>query len=112
MRTTTKKKLEAAGWRVGDAKEFLELTDVEQQVVDLKLALAKTLRTVRERHRLTQAQLAKRIRSSQSRVAKMEAGDASITLDLLMKTLFAVGAKRAELAKAVTTPRRTFAKSA
>jgi DNA-binding XRE family transcriptional regulator len=106
MRADTKKKLEAAGWRVGGTKEFLGLTDVEHKLVEMKLALAKTLRTVRERHQLTQAQLAKRIRSSQSRVAKMEAGDASISLDLLMKTLFAAGAKSAELAKAVTSPRR------
>lgn len=112
MRADTKKKLEAAGWRVGDAKEFLGLTDVEDRLVEMKLALAKTLRAVRERHQLTQAQLAKRIRSSQSRVAKMEAGDASISLDLLMKTLFAAGAKRAELAKAVTSLQRTSARSA
>ena len=112
MRNTTKKKLEAAGWRVADTKQFLALTDVEEQLVELKLALAKTLRLVRERHHLTQAQLAKRIHSSQSRIAKMEAGDASVSLDLLMKTLFAAGAGSAEVAKAVSSPRRAFAKSA
>jgi ribosome-binding protein aMBF1 (putative translation factor) len=106
MRAETKKKLEAAGFRVGDARQFLGLSKIEDTLVDLKLALADTLRAVRERQRLTQAQLAKRIRSSQSRVAKMEAGDTSVSLDLLMKTLLAAGAKRSELGKAFTSRRR------
>lgn len=112
MKTSTKKKLEAAGWRVGDAQEFLGLTDAEEQLVEMKLALAKVLRGAREKHQLTQAELAKRVRSSQSRVAKMEAGDASISLDLLMKTVFAAGAKNSDVAKAVTSPRRILAKPA
>jgi DNA-binding XRE family transcriptional regulator len=106
MRAQTKKKLEAAGFRVGDTAEFLGLSKVEEALVDFKLALADTLRTVRERQRMTQAQLAKRIRSSQSRVAKMEAGDASVSLDLLLKTLLAAGAKRSELGKAFSSRRR------
>lgn len=106
MRADTKKKLEAAGFRIGDAREFLGLSAVEDTLVDLKLALAVTLRTVRERQRMTQAQLARRIRSSQSRVAKMEAGDASVSLDLLLKTLLAAGAKRSELGKAFTGRKR------
>jgi DNA-binding XRE family transcriptional regulator len=112
MRTATKKKLEGAGWRIGETKEFLELSDAEEQLVEMKLALARMLRVVRERHRLTQAELAKRVQSSQSRVAKMEAGDASISLDLIVKTLYAAGAKNKELAKAVTSPRKALARSA
>jgi ribosome-binding protein aMBF1 (putative translation factor) len=111
MKASTKKKLEAAGWRVGDAREFLGLSEAEEQLVEMKLALAKILRGARERHHLTQAELAKRVQSSQSRVAKMEAGDASISLDLLMKTLFAAGARNSDVAKAVTSPRRILAKS-
>ncbi|SRR6266511_2824545 len=106
MRAETKKKLQAAGFRVGDATEFLGLSKIEDTLVDLKLALADTLRSVRERQRLTQAQLAKRIRSSQSRIAKMEAGDTGVSLDLLMKTLLAAGAKRSELGKAFANRRR------
>ncbi|HYO79464.1 MAG TPA: helix-turn-helix transcriptional regulator [Thermoanaerobaculia bacterium] len=112
MKTSTKKKLEAAGWRVGDAQEFLGLTDAEEHIVQMKLALARILRRARETHQLTQEELAKRVRSSQSRVAKMEAGDVSISLDLLMKTVFAAGAKNSDVAKAVTSPRRILAKSA
>jgi ribosome-binding protein aMBF1 (putative translation factor) len=112
MKASTRKKLETAGWRVGDAKDFLGLSESEAQLVEMKLALARILRSARERHHLTQEQLAKRVRSSQSRVAKMEAGDVSISLDLFMKTLFAAGAERRELAQAITTPGRILAKSA
>lgn len=106
MRATTRKKLEAAGWRVGDAKEFLGLSDVEAKLVEIRLALADSLRSFRERRRLTQAQLAKRIRSSQSRIAKMEAGDPSVSMDLLIRSLLAAGANRSDLAKAVGDRRR------
>lgn len=112
MKASTKKQLESAGWRVGDAKEFLGLSEAEEQLVEMKLALARILRRAREQHHLTQAELAKRVRSSQSRVAKMEAGDASISLDLLMKALFAAGAETREVAKEVTSPRRVLARPA
>src|SRR5581483_4278956 len=43
---------------------------------------------------LSQAVVAKRLGSSQSRVAKMEAGDPSVSLDLLLRALLALGATR------------------
>jgi DNA-binding XRE family transcriptional regulator len=101
MRKDTRRKLEAAGWRVGDAAEFLVLSEVEAEVVEIKLALADLLRQVRTRHHLTQAELARRIHSSQSRVAKMEAGDTTVSLDLLIKSLLAAGVENRELAGAV-----------
>jgi ribosome-binding protein aMBF1 (putative translation factor) len=111
MKASTKKKLESAGWRVGNAKEFLGLSDAEAQLVEIKLAFAKILRGARARHHLTQEELARRVRSSQSRVAKMEAGDVSISLDLFMKTLLAAGAENRDLAKALTAPRQFLSKS-
>ncbi len=101
MRNETRKKLESAGWRVGDAAEFLGLSEVEAEVVEMKLALADLLRQVRARHHLTQTELAKRIHSSQSRVAKAESGDTSVSLDLLIKSLLAAGVETKELAGAV-----------
>ena len=83
MDTKTKKKLEASGWRVGDAKDFLELTDDEAGFIELKLALAQDLRNRRLARGLNQTQVANLIGSSQSRVARMEAADASVSLDLL-----------------------------
>lgn len=106
MRSETRKKLETAGWRVGDAAEFLDLSDVEDKVVEIKLALADLLRAVREENELTQEQLAKRIRSSQSRVAKMEAGDMSVSMDLLVKSVLAAGADRDDVARAFSSRRR------
>lgn len=103
MRGDTRKKLEAAGWRVGDAAEFLDLTEAEKKVVEIKLALAEMLRSVREEKQLTQEQLAKRIRSSQSRVAKMEAGDMSVSMDLLVKSLFAAGADQDDVARVMSS---------
>lgn len=101
MDTTRKKKLEAAGWRVGSADEFLGLSPEESLLVDLKLALSRALKRRRTRLKLTQHALAQRLRSSQSRVAKMEAGDPQVTLDLLFRGLFATGASRRDVAKVV-----------
>ena len=106
MRAAKQKRLEKAGWRVGDAADFLGLDDVESKVLDIKVALAKLLRSTRSRRRLTQFELAERIGSSQSRVAKLEAGDPSVSMDLLVRSLIAAGAKTSELAKAVSGRRK------
>lgn len=102
MQGAKKKRLEAAGWRVSDAAELLELTPEEAAFVDLKLALAGHLRDVRVEHKWTQLQVARKLGSSQSRVAKMEAADASVTVDLLLKSLLALGASRDELGRVIS----------
>jgi len=101
MKTTKRTRLERAGWRVGTAAEFLRLTPEEQQFVELKLALAGGVRQLRERRGLTQGDLAKRLGSSQSRIAKMEAADASVSLDLLMRSLLSIGATTSDIAKLI-----------
>lgn len=101
MRTARRRKLKAAGWRVGSAREFLGLTDVEAALVDLKLALSDALKRTRKARGLSQVEVAERMGSSQSRVAKIEAGDPSVSLDLLVRALIAVGATRHEIGKAV-----------
>jgi DNA-binding XRE family transcriptional regulator len=75
MEKSKRKRLEKTGWRVGTAGEFLGLSKAEEALVDMKLVLGTRLRKTREQHQMTQTDLAKRIGSSQSRVAKMEAGD-------------------------------------
>ena len=97
MDTAKKDRLAAAGWRAGDAAEVLELTAEEAALVEMRLALADYLREVRAEHGLTQSQVARKLGSSQSRVAKMEAADATVSLDLLVKALLALGASRAEV---------------
>src|SRR5262245_10110652 len=91
MREEKKRRLEAKGWRIGTAQQFLGLSDEEAAFIELKLKLVRGLRKQRERRRLTQVGLAKLLRSSQSRVAKMEAGDPSVSLDLLVRSLLVLG---------------------
>lgn len=91
--------LEAAGFHVGDAEDFLELTPEEQEIVALRVAVARTVRRLREKMHLSQQELAKRIESSQSRVAKIEAAAEGVSLDLSFRGLFAVGGKLSDLAK-------------
>ena len=106
MDNRKRKKLETAGWRVGTASEFLELTPEKSALVDLKLSLGELVRTVRTRSHLSQQALAQRLRSSQSRVAKVEAGGAGVSLDLMVKAAFAAGAKRTDVAKAIAPKKR------
>ena len=98
MTPTKRKNLEASGWRVGSASDFLDLTPEEAAYVELKLSLSRGLRERRTREGLTQAKLARRIGSSQSRVAKAEASDPGVTVDLLIRALLAAGATRNEVA--------------
>ena len=99
MNSVKKKRLERAGWVVSDTAQFLQLSEEESRFLELKLALATGVRELRERNGLTQAALADRLGSSQSRVAKMEAGDRSVSLDLMMKSLLTIGATSTEIAK-------------
>lgn len=97
MREGKRRRLEAKGWKVGSAKDFLRLTEEEAAYIEVKLRLAASLRRHREHRRLTQAELAGLVKSSQSRIAKMEAGDASVSLDLLIRSLLALGTSYREL---------------
>lgn len=101
MKSDKKARLERAGWVVGDTAQFLKLSAQEQRFVELKLALATGVRQLRERRGLTQAALAKRLGSSQSRVAKMEAADTSVSLDLMMRSLLSIGATAGEIARLI-----------
>jgi len=103
MNSARLKKLQAAGWKVGSAKDFLKLSDEEARLVELKLSLTNALKQARQKRRLSQIDLAQRIGSSQSRVAKIEAGDPSVSLDLIVRALFATGATRQELQRAFST---------
>jgi len=93
--------LEAKGWKTGDARDFLALSDAEAAFIDMKLALAADLRARRLERHLNQTQVARILGSSQSRVAKMEAADSSVTVDLLIRSLLKLGAERRDVAKAV-----------
>ena len=104
MNETKRKKLEAAGWRVGSVDDFLGLSEIESVIVELRLALSRALRTRRTKLHLSQKALADRIKSSQSRVAKMEAADPAVSFELLLRGLLATGASRHEVASAFDDP--------
>ncbi len=91
MDSKKRQKLEEAGWAIGSAEEFLELTPEEAAYIELKLNLARNLHAARQEKQLTQSALARLIHSSQSRVAKMEKGDPTVSLDLLVRALLALG---------------------
>jgi ribosome-binding protein aMBF1 (putative translation factor) len=101
MEPTKKQKLEAAGWKVSTVSEFLELTPEEEAIIEIRLALSKSVKKMRQKQQLSQQKLADNINSSQSRVAKMEAADRSVSIDLLIKSLLALGATREDIATAI-----------
>jgi predicted XRE-type DNA-binding protein len=101
MNSLKKARLQQKGWTLGDTADFLNLNLQEAQFVELKLALADGVRQLREQRGMTQAALAEQLGSSQSRVAKMEAADQSVTLDLMMRSLLAIGATPGEIAKLI-----------
>ncbi len=101
MDKAKQKRLEAAEWKVGTVQDFLDLSPEEALLIDIRARLAVALSERRKAQALTQAELARRIRSSQSRVAKMEAADGSVSLDLLVRSLLALGTTRKELAAAI-----------
>lgn len=101
MRKAKQKRLESKGWTVSNADEFLDLSPEESAYIEMKLELADSLRKRRQRRKLTQVQLARMVKSSQSRVAKMEAGDPSVSIDLLVRSLLALGASKRDVAKII-----------
>ena len=109
MRKTKQKALEAKGWRVGSAEDFLELAPEEAALVELKLRLSDALKARRKKLKLSQGAVAKQLHSSQSRVAKMEAGEASVSLDLLVRALVSLGATTNDLAKAIQSRKKRVA---
>lgn len=101
MKPATRRRLEKKGWRVGSTEEFLGLTPDEAAMVELRLKLADAVKLLRRDKHLTQAQLAKLMGSSQSRVAKLEAAADSVSLNLLIRSFLAMGATTDGLARVI-----------
>jgi len=101
MEKRNKRQLKAKGYRIGDAKDFLGLSPEESAYIEMKLALSQALAQKRKQRRLTQLELARKLNSSQSRIAKMEKGDPTVSVDLLVKALLAMGATKKSIAKTI-----------
>lgn len=89
--------IEERGWKIGSVSDFLELTSQESDYIELKLSLSKKLKERRIKNKMTQEEMAKLLKSSQSRIAKMEAGDPSVSIDLLVRSLLAMGVSRQKI---------------
>jgi DNA-binding XRE family transcriptional regulator len=89
------------GWVQGSVQDFLKLSDADMEYIEAKRAWSAKLRDFRRRRHLTQAAVAARLSTSQPRVAMMEKGDPSVSLDLLARSLLALGATRRDLARAL-----------
>jgi len=107
MKSSKQHNLKAKGWKIGNATEFLELTEEETVYIGIKQQLANLLKQTRTRQLLTQKDFAKQIDSSQSRVAKMETGDRSVSLDLLIKSLLALGVTNKDIGKTISQAKTT-----
>ena len=94
------KKLEN-GWVEGTVKQFLDLSDADMEYIETRRALSRLLKERRGKLGLSQVQVAARLRTSQSRVAKMEKADPTVSADLLLQSLFRLGLRRKQLAKAI-----------
>jgi DNA-binding XRE family transcriptional regulator len=103
MNKQKQKNLEKKGWKIGSTAEFLGLSAEESSYIELKLKLSTNLRRLRIKKKLTQVELAKIIKSSQSRVAKLEIGDPSVSLDLIIRSLLAIGTSNKEIARAISS---------
>ena len=89
------------GWVEGSVQSFLELSDADMEYIEMRLALSRLLKEQRQKHHLTQTQMASQLHTSQSRVAKMEKGDPTVSVDLLLQALFRLGVKRKQLATVI-----------
>jgi len=96
-----RQRLEDAGWKVGDASEFLELTETDEAIIELRLTLARHLRDRRREQNVTQANLADRLNTSQPRVSKMENADEGASIESLVASLIELGADRREIGRII-----------
>lgn len=94
-----RKKLEEKGFRIGTAADFLDLTPEEEAYIEIRLDVSNLIKSQRTKRDWTQQQLARAMGSSQSRIAKMEAGDPSTSLDLMIKALLRLGLSKQEIGK-------------
>lgn len=99
MDRVKRKRLEEAGWQMGSVGDFLGLTQEEVLYIELRVLLADALKARRQAAKLSQQAFAKAMKSSQSRIAKAEANDPTVSLDLLVRALIALGVSLAELGR-------------
>ena len=115
MKAAKRKLLEAAGWRIGDAADFLGMDEGERQLLDARVQLALAIRRQREAQQVSQKQLGTKLKTTQPRVAKIEQAAADVSLDQLVRAFAAAGgkivvkyAKKTRSTKATKNPSMIF----
>ena len=96
-----KRRLESQGWKVVTVKDFLELTPEEATLIEIRLALSKNLKARRQKL-MTQKELATKLQSSQPRIAKAENGDNSVSIELLIRAMLAIGASPQDIGQVIS----------
>jgi predicted XRE-type DNA-binding protein len=100
MDQATRKQLAKNGWQVGTVSDFLDLSPEEATLIEIKLALSRALKERRQQN-MTQAELAEKMHSSQPRIANAENGDASVSIELLLRAILATGASPQEIGRVI-----------
>lgn len=93
METKKRKALEAAGWKFGDAEDFLEMSADERQLLETRMNIAAAIKRQRETGALSQKELGARMKTSQPRIARIERAASDVSLDQLLRTFTAAGGK-------------------
>jgi predicted XRE-type DNA-binding protein len=93
MDATKRKAIAAAGWKVGDAADFLGMSDEERQLLETRVELAAAVRRQREAVHLSQKQLGAILKTSQPRVARIERAASDVSMDQLLRAFTAAGGK-------------------
>lgn len=101
MNTLRRKELEAKGWKYGGIEDFLDLSDEEVEYIELKIILSDMVKDFREKRGLTQITAAKILKSSQSRISKIETADPTVSIDLQIKSLLALGATKQDIGQKI-----------
>lgn len=107
MDAAKRKAVEAAGWKVGDAADFLQMSDEERQLLDARVSIALAIRRQRELLDLSQKELGARLKTSQPRVARIERAASDVSLDQLVRAFTAAGGR---IVVKSATPKRKAAK--
>ena len=97
MSKTRKEELAEAGFEETTIQKFLDLSDIDMKLIDLKIELGKLLKKQRKVKKLTQSQLADIVKTNQARIARIENADNSVSIDSILISLYSVGTKEKDI---------------
>lgn len=95
-----KEKLEAAGWKVGSTEDFLGLSNEKMRYIDTKISLSRLLKKARNKRGVTQDELADHLDTSQARIAVLEKGESGVSIDAIIRALYALNVNQEEINRA------------